>query len=75
MRTGRGWTWGAPKTGRFTHNPSSPSQNTAFPFQILVYMEEFFMDLEKHGMEKRTSADIGVRKSSGAMLQDASLSS
>ena len=66
---------GRPQNGTFHIQPPSTSQNSTLPAQVLVYTEEFFMDLGKSGMVKRASADIGVRKSSGAMLQDASLSS
>ena len=72
MKTGRGWTWGAPKTGRFTHNPPHRPKNTAFPAQSLVYTEEFSMGRDKRGMEKRQSMAIcgaSALENSGAILQ------
>ena len=71
MKTGRGWTWGTPKTGRFTHNPPHRPKNTAFPAQSLVYTEEFSMGRDKRGMENRKSTELCGHqpwKNSGAIL-------
>jgi len=53
---------GRPQNRTFHIQTPSPSQNNAFPSQILVYMEEFFMDLEKRALEEWKSAELRTLK-------------
>ena len=76
LKTGRGWTWGTPKTRRYTHNPPSPSQNNAFPSQILVHTGNFSW-IGKSVVWKsgslRNSANIKIRIC-GAIMQKRTMS-